>query len=385
MDVTPGLPALSPEELRRYARHLVLPHVGIEGQRRLKAARVLLIGVGGLGSPAALYLAAAGVGTLGLVDQDAVDLSNLQRQVLHGTGAVGTSKLASAEARLWDLNPGVAIERHETHLTAANALAILGAYDVIVDGSDNFPTRYLVNDACGLLGKPDVYGSIHRFDGQVSVFWAERGPCYRCLYRDPPPPELVPSCEEGGVLGVLPGIVGALQAAEAIKLVLGAGTPLVGRLLLVEVLTMRFRELALAKDPECPLCGPRRTIDRLMDYDAFCGVTPPPAEDGTRMELTVFELRDLLAADAGVVLLDVREPWEYEIGHLEESRLVPLGSLPDRLGEFDQDREIIAICHTGRRSLQAAHFLRGAGFRSRSLKGGVEAWAVDVDRSMARY
>ncbi len=384
MDVTPGLPALSAEELRRYARHLVLPHVGLEGQRRLKAARVLLVGLGGLGSPAALYLAAAGVGTLGLVDQDAVDLTNLQRQVLHGTGAVGTSKLDSAAARLGDLNPGVALERHQARLTSANALDILGAYDVIVDGSDNFPTRYLVNDACALLGKPDVYGSIHRFDGQVSVFWAERGPCYRCLYRDPPPPELVPSCEEGGVLGVLPGIVGTLQAAETLKLILGAGSPLVGRLLLVEALAMRFRELELAKDPDCPLCGPRRTIDRLVDYDAFCGVTPPP-EEGTRMELTVFELRDLIAANAGVTIVDVREPWEYEIGHIAGSLLVPLGTLAARMGELDPSREIITVCHTGQRSLHAARFLHRNGLRSRSLRGGVEAWAVDIDQGMPRY
>jgi adenylyltransferase/sulfurtransferase len=383
MDANPGLPSLSAEELRRYARHLVLPHVGIEGQRRLKAARVLLVGVGGLGSPAALYLAAAGVGTLGLVDQDAVDLSNLQRQVLHGTGAVGTSKLDSALARLRDLNPAVAIETHATRLTSLNALVILGGYDIVVDGSDNFPTRYLVNDACALLGKPDVYGSIHRFDGQVSVFWSERGPCYRCLYRDPPPPELVPSCEEGGVLGVLPGIVGTLQAAETIKLILGAGSPLVGRLLLIEALTMRFRELELSRDPDCPLCGQRRTITALVDYDAFCGITPP--KEGTGMELTVFELRDLLAAKGAVTLLDVREPWEFAIAHLEGSTLVPLGSLPERLGELDPAREVITICHTGRRSLQAAHFLQRQGLRARSLKGGVEAWAVSVDRSMPRY
>jgi len=383
---TPGLPALSAEELRRYARHLVLPHVGIEGQRRLKAARILLVGVGGLGSPAALYLAAAGVGTLGLVDADAVDVTNLQRQVLHGTSAVGTSKLDSAEARLRDLNPGVAIERHDVRLGSANALGILRDYDVIVDGSDNFPTRYLVNDACGLLGKPDVYGSIHRFEGQVSVFWAERGPCYRCLYRDPPPPELVPSCEEGGVLGVLPGIVGTLQATEALKLVLGVGAPLVGRLVMVDALTMRFREMALAKDPDCPLCGPRRTLDRLIDYDVFCGVTPRAGEGGTPMELTVFELRDLLAGGARVQLVDVREQWEYDIGHLEGSTLIPLGTLPDSLGRLDPKDEVITVCHTGRRSLQAAYFLHANGFgKVRSLRGGMESWAVNVDPDMPRY
>jgi molybdopterin/thiamine biosynthesis adenylyltransferase/rhodanese-related sulfurtransferase len=384
---TPGLPVLSAEELRRYARHLVLPHVGIEGQRRLKAARVLLVGVGGLGSPAALYLAAAGIGTLGLVDADAVDLTNLQRQVLHGTAAVGRSKLGSAEARLRDLNPSVTIERHETRLTGDNALGILGGYDVIVDGSDNFPTRYLVNDACGLLGKPDVYGSVHRFEGQVSVFWAERGPCYRCLYRDPPPPELVPSCEEGGVLGVLPGIVGTLQATEAIKLILGAGTTLTGRLLLVDALTMRFREMALEKDPDCPLCGPRRTLDRLIDYDAFCGVgRTEPRGEGMGLELTVQELRDLLAAGAKPVVVDVRERWEFDIGHLAGSVHIPLGTLPERMAELDQAAEIVTVCHTGRRSLQAAHFMHASGFaRVRSLRGGTEAWAVQIDPAMPRY
>ncbi len=384
---TPGLPALSAEELRRYARHLVLPHVGIEGQRRLKAARVLLVGVGGLGSPAALYLAAAGVGTLGLVDADAVDLTNLQRQVLHGTGAVGTSKLASAEARLRDLNPEVAIERHDVRLTSANALAILDGYDVVVDGSDNFPTRYLVNDACGLLGKPDVYGSIHRFEGQVSVFWAERGPCYRCLYRDPPPPELVPSCEEGGVLGVLPGIVGTLQATEALKLVLGAGTPLTGRLLLVDALGMRFRELALEKDPACPLCGPRRTLDRLIDYEAFCGVSSPATGgEGMSLELTVQDLQQLLAAGAKPVIVDVREQWEFDLGHLDGSVHIPLGTLPEGMETLDRSAEIVTVCHTGRRSLQAAHYMHASGFsRVRSLKGGVEAWSVQIDPSLPRY
>jgi adenylyltransferase/sulfurtransferase len=383
---SPALPALSAAERRRYARHLTLPEVGIEGQRRLKAARVLLVGVGGLGSPAALYLAAAGVGTLGLVDHDAVDLSNLQRQILHGTAAVGTSKLASAAARLADMNPGVALELHETRLTSANALAILAEYDVVVDGSDNFPTRYLVNDACALLGKPDVYGSIHRFEGQVSVFWAERGPCYRCLYRDPPPPELVPSCEAAGVLGVLPGIVGTLQAAEAIKLVLGAGESLVGRLLLVDALTVRFRELAMAKDPSCPLCGAQPSIRTLIDYDAFCAATPARTEEPNPMELTPAELRDALAQGGKIVLVDVREPWEFDVCHLPQSLLVPLSELPERLTEFDPGAKLVTICHHGSRSLQAARFLKANGIADvRSLRGGVEAWADDVDPDMARY
>ncbi len=382
----PSLPGLSPAELQRYARHITLPQVGLEGQRRLKAARVLIVGVGGLGSPAALYLAAAGVGTLGLVDHDAVDASNLQRQVLHGTGAVGTSKLASARARLADLNPAVRLELHDVRLTSTNAMRVLADYDVVVDGSDNFPTRYLVNDACALLGKPDVYGSIHRFEGQVSVFWAERGPCYRCLYRDPPPPELVPSCEEGGVLGVLPGVVGSLQAAEAIKIVLGVGDPLVGRLLLFDALAMTFRELALDKDPACPLCGARPTVQRLIDYDAFCGVTPSVPKEPVPMELTALELQDELAQGRAVTILDVRESWEYELCHIEGSTLIPLSLLPDRLGEIEASTTYVTVCHKGGRSLQAARFLKANGVAQvRSLRGGVEAWAVDVDPSMARY
>ena len=382
-----GLPPLTSEELRRYARHLVLPQVGPEGQHRLKAARVLLVGVGGLGSPAAMYLAAAGVGTLGLVDHDAVEYSNLQRQVLHGTAAVGKSKLDSAVARLADLNPDVRLERHETRLTSANALDILRPYDVIVDGSDNFPTRYLVNDACVLLGKPDVYGSIHRFEGQAAVFWAPRGPCYRCLYREPPPPELVPSCEEGGVLGVLPGIVGSLQAAEAIKLILGIGEPLVGRLLLVDALAMRMREMTLARDPECPVCGTHPSVTHLIDYDAFCGVTAPAqGKEPTTMEVTPADLQAELARKTPLVLLDVREPWEFDICHLQGSTLIPLGTLPQRLGEIDRSAAVITICHSGSRSMQAARFLKANGVANvRSLVGGVEGWAVSIDRTMARY
>jgi len=372
--------------MARYARHLVLPQVGVEGQRELKRSRVLLIGAGGLGSPAGLYLAAAGVGTLGLVDFDLVEHSNLQRQVLHGTSDIGRSKVASAAQRLADVNPNVAIEPYETRLTSLNALDILAGYDVIVDGSDNFPTRYLVNDACVLLGKPDVYGSIYRFEGQASVFWAERGPCYRCLYREPPPPELVPSCAEGGVLGVLPGIVGSLQAMEAIKLLLGAGDALVGRLLLVDALRMSFRELALEKDPDCPACGPRRTIDHLIDYEAFCGVARPAAEEADTMDVSPRQLKDELTRGKRMVLLDVREDYEWEICHLAGSVRIPMGEIGDRVGEIDPEAEIVTICHHGSRARQVAHFLRAEGrTRVRTLTGGVEAWATEVDRGMARY
>jgi adenylyltransferase/sulfurtransferase len=382
-----ALPGLSAEELQRYARHLTLPNVGIEGQRRLKAARVLLVGLGGLGSPAALYLAAAGVGTLGLVDADVVEFSNLQRQIIHGASSVGKSKLDSAAARLADVNSSVRLIAHGVRLTSANALEILADYDVVVDGSDNFPTRYLVNDACALLGKPDVYGSIHRFEGQVSVFWAARGPCYRCLYRDPPPPELVPSCEEGGVLGVLPGIVGTLQAAETIKLILGAGEPLVGRLLVLDVLAMRFRELALEKDASCPVCGERPTVRSLIDYDAFCGAKPKAlAKEPVTMELTATELKEELAGGAKIVLLDVREAWEFELCRIEGSVPLPMGELPERLEELDKSATIVTICHKGGRSLQAARFLQASGFKAaRSLKGGVESWALNVDKGMTRY
>lgn len=380
-----ALPGLSPAETQRYARHITLPEVGLEGQRRIKSARVLLIGVGGLGSPAALYLAAAGIGTLGLVDHDTVDLSNLQRQVLHGTSAVGTSKLASAKARLRDVNPNVTVTTHDVRLTSANALEILGPYDVVVDGSDNFPTRYLVNDACALLGIPDVYGSIHRFEGQVSVFDAGRGPCYRCLYRDPPPPELVPSCEEGGVLGVLPGIVGSLQAAEALKIVLGAGDSLVGRLMLFDALSMRFREMALDKDPSCPLCGERPTVTSLIDYDAFCGVANPRNREPQPMELTTSELEAELEQGRKITIVDVREAWEWDVCHIEGSVHIPLSTIPGHLAEL-QNAVVVTICHKGSRSVQAARFLKANGVAAvRSLRGGIEAWAMDVDPTMARY
>lgn len=385
-----GFPALSAEELQRYARHLILPEVGVEGQRRLKAARVLVVGAGGLGSPAALYLAAAGVGVLGLADFDAVEFSNLQRQILHGTSAVGTSKLASAARRLRDVNPGVELMLHDDRLTSANALDVLAGYDVVLDGSDNFPTRYLVNDACALLGKPDVYGSIFRFDGQASVFWAARGPCYRCLYREPPPPELVPSCAEGGVLGVLPGIIGSLQALEALKLVLGLGETLVGRLVLFDALRMRFRELALDKDPDCPLCGTRPTIRELVDYEAFCGVAADPAAAAAArpggLEVEARALKAELDAGAPVVLLDVREPFEWEICRIPGSRLMPLGEVPRRVGELDPAAAVVTVCHTGVRSLDAAQFLRSRGIaNARSLRGGVAVWAREIDPEMATY
>ncbi|MBI2535963.1 MAG: molybdopterin-synthase adenylyltransferase MoeB [Gemmatimonadetes bacterium] len=375
---------LTHEEAVRYSRHLLLPEVGPEGQARLRAARILVVGAGGLGSPAALYLAAAGVGTLGLVDADAVDLSNLQRQILHGTAALGHSKLESAAARLRDLNPNVRVATVEARLTSANALEILRDFDLVLDGSDNFPTRYLVNDACVLLGKPDVYGAVFRFEGQASVFDAARGPCYRCLYPEPPPPGLVPSCAEGGVLGVLPGILGSLQALEALKLVLGVGQSLVGRLVLVDGLSLRFRELALRKDPACPVCGDHPTVRELIDYQAFCGV----GADGalTDAEIAPRELAARLAADNDVLLVDVREPFELGICSLEGAVHIPLRQLPRRLTELDRSREIVTVCHHGNRSLRAHEILRGAGFsRVRSLRGGVDAWAVETDPEMSRY
>ncbi len=377
-------PPLTPDELVRYSRHLLLPEVGIAGQQRLRDARVLLLGAGGLGSPAALYLAAAGVGTLGLVEFDTVDLTNLQRQVLHGTGQLGQPKLESAIARLADLNPHVRVVPFSGRLTSADALEVVRDFDVVVDGSDNFPTRYLLNDACGLLGKPLVYGSIFRFDGQVSVFDASRGPCYRCLFREPPPPGMVPSCAEGGVLGVLPGVIGSLQALEAIKLVLGVGDTLVGRLLLFDALRLRFRELSLRKDPDCPLCGTQPSITGLIDYEAFCGVGA--AAEEYHFEVSVAEVQADLAAGRSPRFLDVREPYEWEIAHLPGATLIPLGQLPARLGELDPDDALVVYCHHGMRSQQAVEVLREAGFgRARSLAGGIDAWAEAVDPTLARY
>jgi adenylyltransferase/sulfurtransferase len=378
-------PTLSHAEVLRYSRHLLLPEVGINGQRKLKAARVLTIGAGGLGSPLSLYLAAAGVGTIGIVDFDVVDLTNLQRQIVHGTSTLGRPKLESAEARLTDVNPNVRIEKHETRLTAENALEIIGAYDIVVDGTDNFPTRYLVNDACVLLGKPNVYGSIFRFEGQASVFYAKEGPCYRCIYSEPPPPGLVPSCAEGGVLGVLPGIIGSVQALETIKWIIGAGDSLVGRLVLFDALKLRFRELQLRKDPACPICGDNPTIHELIDYEAFCGIGAEPSYAGP--EITAEELRqEMDQKSSNLVLIDVREPHEWDIAHIEGARLIPLGQLPERLGELDGHAEIVTQCHHGARSMKALQLLKGAGFgRVRSLAGGIDAWADRVEVGMPRY
>ncbi len=382
--VAEQLPTLSHEEILRYSRHLILPDVGVEGQRKLKAARVLLVGAGGLGSPAALYLAAAGVGTLGLVDFDLVDRTNLQRQILHGTSKVGTSKLESATERIRDINPHVRLETFETRLTSHNALDIIRQFDVVLDGTDNFPTRYLVNDACVLLGKPNVYGAIFRFEGQASVFHAAKGPCYRCLYAEPPPPGLVPSCAEGGVLGVLPGIVGSIQALETLKLILGVGESLIGRLLLFDARRLTFRELTLQKDPGCPVCGTHPTVMALIDYEAFCGVGAPPAYPGR--EITAQDLRAEWVGNPGLVVVDVREPHEREIARIAGSRPIPLQELPDRLAELDGHAEIVTHCHHGVRSMKALEILQAAGFaKVRSLKGGIDAWSVEVDRSVPRY
>jgi sulfur-carrier protein adenylyltransferase/sulfurtransferase len=379
------LPKLSHAEVLRYSRHLLLPEVGVEGQRKLKAARVLTIGAGGLGSPLSLYLAAAGVGTIGIVDFDQVDLTNLQRQIVHGTSTLGHPKLESAKARLLDLNPNINVIGHEARLTSENALDIIKDYDIVVDGTDNFPTRYLVNDACVLLEKPNVYGSIFRFEGQASLFYAKEGPCYRCLYSEPPPPGLVPSCAEGGVLGVLPGIIGSLQALETIKWIIGAGDSLVGRLVLFDALKLRFRELKLRKDPSCPICGEHPTIHELIDYQAFCGIGAEPQYNGVEVGVEEFE-RERGAKGDELVLVDVREPHEWEIVHIEGARLIPLSQLPDRLGELDGHAEIVTQCHHGSRSLKALEILRGAGFNKvRSLAGGIDAWAERIEPGMARY
>jgi sulfur-carrier protein adenylyltransferase/sulfurtransferase len=388
---------LSREELQRYARHLIMPEVGAEGQAKLKAGRVLVVGAGGLGSPAALYLAAAGVGTLGLVDFDVVDPSNLHRQVLFGTSDVGRPKLEAAMARLTDVNPNVRLVPFEERLTSENALRILPDFDVVADGTDNFPTRYLVNDACVLLGKPNVYASIFRFEGQASVFGAKDGPCYRCLYAEPPPPGLVPSCAEGGVLGVLPGLLGVIQATETVKLLLGAGEPLVGRLLLVDALSMRFRELKVRRNPDCVVCGPRPTVTRLIDYEAFCGVGPgaaagvapsgivPPVH-GHPPELSVEELKELRDRGEKLVLVDVREPREWAISDLADSVKIPLGTLPQSLEKLSKDDEIIVYCRTGGRSGNAVAFLMEQGFEKvRNLAGGINRWAERIDKSLPRY
>ena len=385
---TGPLPELMAGEVRRYSRHLILPEVGVDGQRRLKQSRVLCVGAGGLGSPAAMYLAAAGVGTLGLVDFDVVDLSNLQRQLLHGTSDVGRPKLDSAADRLREVNPHVRIEPHHTALTSANALDLLREYDVILDGTDNFPTRYLVNDACVLLRKPNAFGSIFRFEGQASVFGVEGGPCYRCLYPEPPPPGLVPSCAEAGVLGVLPGIIGTIQATETIKLLLGIGQPLIGRFLVFEALRMRFRELTLRRDPECPVCGDQPTVTALIDYEQFCGVAPstPDAGAASDPDIAPRALRDWMASGTPPVVLDVREPQEWDICHLPGAVLIPLGDLPQRIGELDPQVPVVCQCRSGIRSARAAQFLRLQGFRDvRNLTGGILAWSDEVDPTVPKY
>jgi adenylyltransferase/sulfurtransferase len=379
---------LSKEEVQRYSRHLIMPEVGMEGQLKLKAAKVLCIGAGGLGSPLALYLAAAGVGTLGLVDFDVVDFTNLQRQILHATADVGRKKLDSAAERLAGINPQVEVRKFDTRLSSANALEIFRQFDIVADGTDNFPTRYLVNDACVLTGKPNVYGSIFRFEGQASVFATKDGPCYRCLYPEPPPPGLVPSCAEGGVLGILPGLVGVIQATETIKLILGVDREqsLIGRLLLVDAMSMKFRELKLRKNPRCPVCGPNPTLHELIDYQEFCGVRAEEASMTTQVPaIEVEELKRRLDAGEKVFVLDVREPHEYQICNLE-GHLIPLGDLPKRVQELDSSREIVAHCRSGKRSAEAVEFLRAAGFRKVwNLTGGILAWADRIDPKMPKY
>lgn len=387
-DNTP--PALTNEEVARYSRHLIMPEVGMAGQLELKAARVLCIGAGGLGSPVLLYLAAAGVGTLGLVDFDEVDYSNLHRQIIHGTPDVGRSKLDSAKSRLNALNPEVEVVTYEMALSSENALGLFADYDLVIDGTDNFPTRYLINDACVIQGKPNIYGSIFRFEGQASVFAAKDGPCYRCLYPEPPPPGLVPSCAEGGVLGILPGVIGTLQATEAIKVILGIGEPLIGRFLIFDALKMRFRELKLRKDPDCPVCGEHPTVTQLIDYEQFCGIAPaaqaaalaPEEED----EATVEELKTRLDHQESFLLLDVREPQEFEICRIPGSVLIPLGDLPSRLSELEGRDDMIVHCKSGVRSGKAVRLLRKAGYsKARNLKGGILAWIDRIDPTLPKY
>ena len=383
------LPELTTDDLSRYSRHLILPEVGMDGQRRLKAARVLCVGTGGLGSPLALYLAAAGIGTLGLVDFDVVDASNLQRQIIHSTKDIGRKKLDSAEEKLLALNPALNVVKHDTMLSSANALDIIKDYDIVADGTDNFPTRYLVNDACVLLGKPNVYGSIFRFEGQASVFATEHGPCYRCLYPEPPPPGLVPSCAEGGVLGILPGLVGVIQATEAIKLILGKGESLIGRLLLVDALNMRFRELKLRKNPECPVCGANPTVTKLIDYQQFCGIVPESKQEKALKngipQISVKELKNRIDAGEDVFILDVREPYEYQIANIG-GKLIPQNDVPQRLAEIDRDREIVVQCRSGQRSQRIAEFLQQSGYQKvTNLAGGILAWADEIDPKMQKY
>jgi molybdopterin/thiamine biosynthesis adenylyltransferase/rhodanese-related sulfurtransferase len=381
--------SLSKDEILRYSRHLIVPEVGMEGQLKLKAAKVLLVGTGGLGAPLGLYLAATGIGRIGLVDFDVVDFTNLQRQVIHFTKDVGRPKIDSAAEKMQAINPNVEIVKHEVALSSENAMEILKDYDLVVDGTDNFPTRYLVNDACVLLGKPNVYGSIFRFEGQATVFAYPGGPCYRCLYPEPPPPGLVPSCAEGGVLGILPGTIGLIQATEAVKLILGIGDLLVGRLLLYDALGMHFRELKLRKNPECPICGDHRTITKLIDYHQFCGVPQQPAKQESKLtddEIEVTEVKEKLDRGDAFVLIDVREPHEYQICNIPAARLIPLGEVGKRLGELDPDADIVIHCKSGMRSARACGILKAAGFKHvRNMKGGILAWSDRVDPSVPKY
>lgn len=387
---------LTNDQIKRYSRHLIMPEVGVEGQEKLAAASVLCIGAGGLGSPLALYLAAAGVGHLGILDFDVVDFSNLQRQIIHGEDTIGELKVESAKDRIHKLNSDIKVTTYNEMITSANAMEIMTDYDIIVDGTDNFATRYLVNDSCVLLGKPNVYGSIFRFEGQVSVFDAQHGPCYRCLYPEPPPPGLVPSCAEGGVLGILPGVIGTLQAAETVKLILGKGTPLIGRLLFLDVLEMQPREMKLRKDPNCPICGHNATIKELIDYEAFCGIgrgelgqeettnVNEPTDDA--LEISVEQYKDIKDNGNNVVLLDVREYHEYDIANIEDSVLIPLGELPDRMDELNPEDEIVIHCHHGSRSMRATQFLKDQGFKNvKNLAGGIDEWAEKFDPNMPRY
>lgn len=381
---------LTPEQLTRYSRHFILPEIGEEGQKKLLKARVLVIGAGGLGSPVSLYLAAAGVGTLGVVDFDVVDLSNLQRQILHTNDAIGTSKLDSAEKRIKAMNPDTVVEKYPVRLNSENALEIIQAYDIVIDGTDNFPTRYLTNDACVFLKKPNIYGSIFRFDGLATVFKADEGPCYRCLYPEPPPPGMVPSCAEGGVLGILPGTIGLIQATEAIKLIVGIGRLLIGRLIVYDALQMTFRELKLKKDPGCPVCGENPTITKLIDYEAFCGLGRggTMTEQSNVVDITVEELNAKLKGGDDFILIDVREPFEYEIARIEGARLIPLSAIESRVEELEpfKDKEIVAHCHHGGRSRRALEFLASRGFKNlKNVAGGIDEWSLKIDPSVPRY
>lgn len=384
--------SLTNEEVLRYGRHLIMPEVGMAGQKKLKEAKILMVGAGGLGSPSGLYLAASGVGEITIIDPDIVDASNLQRQIFHGTAQIGTPKVESAKVRIAELNPNVKVNPIQDFLTNENVLELVRSHDMVVDGTDNFQTRYMVNDACIFENKPNVYGSIFRFDGQSTVFCAEDGPCYRCLYPEPPPPGLVPSCAEGGVLGILPGIVGIVQATEAIKLILGKGEPLIGRLLLYDALEMSFRELKIRKDPSCPVCGENPTIHELQDYESFCGIIPQEKEDekdgapAPIEQISAKQLQETIDSGKKVTLLDVREPQEWEIAHLPDAKLIPLGDVPDRVNELDSSDEIVVYCHHGQRSQRAINFLRKVGFsRLKNLAGGIDSWAAQVDPEMPRY